>query len=266
MTDAEHPPACAHCRGREDSRFTTPITMAFQPIVDVVDRRIWAQEALVRGTDGAGAAAILGMVDDASRYSFDQKCRTTAIEVASRTGLPDALSINFMPNAVYEPQACIRTTLMAAERNEFDLSRLIFELTETEIVRDPLHLRKIVTAYRRFGFRTAIDDFGAGFAGLGLLIDMQPDIIKIDRKLIAGIDAEPVRQAVLAGIAETAGRLGISIVAEGIERLEEARWLAAHGIRLMQGYLFARPVFEGHVAAGDINWPDLGEVATPSAA
>ena len=223
MIDSPTPPACNRCRGREDSRFTTPITMAFQPIVDVIDRRVWAQEALVRGTDGAGAADILGQVDEASRYSFDQQCRTTAIEVASRTGLADALSINFMPNAVYEPRACIRTTLIAAERHDFDLSRLIFELTETEMVRDPDHLRRIMTAYRRFGFRTAIDDFGAGFAGLGLLSDMQPDIIKIDRKLISGIDAEPVRQAILAGIIETARTLGISIVAEGIERLEEAR-------------------------------------------
>lgn len=253
--------ACGFCQGRDGTAFNLAITMAFQPIIDIRSRSIWAQEALVRGKDGGGAGKILAEVDEYSRYSFDQKCRATAIKVASRVGFTSALSINFLPNAVYEPAACIRTTLLAAEKHDFDISRLIFELTEQEMVRDPVHLKKIMTAYRKFGFRTAIDDFGAGFAGLGLLSDMQPDIIKIDRKLISDIDTEPVKQAILVGILETARTLSIDIVAEGIERVEEARWLAGHDVRLMQGFAFARPVFEAAADESAINWPDIEPAA-----
>jgi EAL domain-containing protein (putative c-di-GMP-specific phosphodiesterase class I) len=77
--------------------------MAFQPIIDVVERKILAQEALVRGAAGEGAGVVLSQISDESRYAFDQLCRTTAIDLAARLGLADdgaLLSINFLPNAV----------------------------------------------------------------------------------------------------------------------------------------------------------------------
>src|SRR5689334_15201722 len=95
------------------------LSMAFQPIVDVAQRSIFAYEALVRGTDGAGAASILSRVTDDNRYAFDQRCRVRAVELAASLGMTTKLSINFMPNAVYEPTRCLRTTLEAARTNNF---------------------------------------------------------------------------------------------------------------------------------------------------
>ncbi|WP_286399436.1 EAL domain-containing protein [Pseudarthrobacter defluvii] len=221
--------------------------MAFQPIYDAEAGRVWGYEALVRGLSGEGAYEVLGRVLPEQRYRFDQDCRVKAIELASRLFPADEelmLSINFMPNAVYEPAACLRATLLAATRCGFPTSSIMFEFTENEEVTDTGHLTNIITEYRKHGFTTAIDDFGAGHAGLGLLVDFQPDLMKIDMKLIRGIDTSPARQAVVAGIGGIARELGIKVLAEGIETEEEFRVLKAAGIRLFQGYWFAKPEFE----------------------
>ncbi|WAP51792.1 EAL domain-containing protein [Arthrobacter sp. ATA002] len=221
--------------------------MAFQPIYDAGAGRVWGYEALVRGMSGEGAFEVLSQVSPEQRYRFDQDCRVKAIELASRlfpAGENLMLSINFMPKAVYEPAACLRATLLAAKRRSFPMSSIMFEFTENEEVADTAHLTNIITEYRRHGFTTAVDDFGAGHAGLGLLVDFQPDLIKIDMLLIRGIDTSPARQAVVAGIVGIARDLDITLLAEGIETEAEFRVLRAAGIRLFQGYWFAKPAFE----------------------
>ena len=110
---------CSGCR--DDLPLGFAFEMAFQPIVDVASQRIWGHEALVRGPNGESAASILANVTEDNRYRFDQACRVKAIEAAGRLFDDEdlRLSINFMPNAVYEPAACIRTSLEAARRVGF---------------------------------------------------------------------------------------------------------------------------------------------------
>ena len=93
-------------------------------------------------------------------------------------------------------------------------------------------------------FITALDDFGAGYAGLKLLAEYQPDLLKIDMALLRGIDASQAKQAIVAGIAGIARTLDITLIAEGVETEQELTVLRATGIRLFQGYLFARPSFQ----------------------
>jgi EAL domain-containing protein (putative c-di-GMP-specific phosphodiesterase class I) len=221
--------------------------MAFQPIVHIAAEQVFAYEALARGPLGEPAATVLGHVDHGNRYGFDQACRVKAIELASRLGAADdqaSLSINFLPNAVYEPRACIQKTLAAAAATGFPTDRLIFEITENEEVMDHAHLERILTAYRAMGFRTAIDDFGAGFSNLNLLARFQPDLIKLDMDLIRGIDRDRVRRAIVGGILKVCADIGVQVIAEGVETAEEHDALADLGIVLMQGYLYARPAFE----------------------
>jgi EAL domain-containing protein (putative c-di-GMP-specific phosphodiesterase class I) len=154
------------------------------------------------------------------------------------------LSINFMPNAVYEPAACIRTSLESARRVGFDTSRIMFEFTENERMADTGHVARIVAEYKRLGFITAIDDFGAGYAGLNLLASFQPDILKIDMEIIRGIADSAARQAIIAGILTMARALDITVIAEGIETQAELSALRDAGIGLFQGFLFARPAVE----------------------
>lgn len=237
--------ACEGCRSSTKLHFD--FSMAFQPIYDSANARVWGYEALVRGMAAESAYAVLSAVAPEQKYRFDQACRVKAIELASRlfpTREELKLSINFMPNAVYEPAACLRATLLAAKRFGFPKSSIMFEFTEDEEVSDPTHLRNIITEYRKHGFTTAIDDFGAGHAGLGLLVEFQPDLIKIDMKIIRDIDTSRARQAVVSGIVGIARTLDITVLAEGIETEEEFKVLKAAGINLFQGYWFARPAFE----------------------
>ena len=234
----------AGCEGCKTSSLDFELSMAFQPIVDVEQRNIFAYEALVRGTDGASAASVLARVNDENRYAFDQRCRVRAVELASSLGMKTNLSINFMPNAVYEPSRCLRTTLETARRTNFPIGNIIFETTEDERVHDADYLKKIFVTYRAEGLKTAIDDFGSGFANLNLLADFQPDFLKLDRALISHIEGSRPRQTIVGAMAAIGKLLGIKIIAEGIERPQEAFVLRHLGISLMQGYLFARPGFE----------------------
>lgn len=228
--------------------------MAFQPIVDIEAKDIYGYEALVRGINGEGAAHVLAGVTEHNRYAFDQACRVKAIATAARLGLRKRLSINFLPNAVYHPEACLRLTLATAEQHHFPTHLITFEFTEDERVLDRDHLRSIIQTYRKHSFITALDDFGAGFAGLSLLADFQPDCIKIDRALISGIDADKSRQAIVAGIIRTVSLMNIFVVAEGVERPEELDFLRSQGVRLFQGYLFAKPAIETLIDPADIPW------------
>lgn len=242
------------CEGCQGEPLDFGFTMAFQPIVDIAARRVWGHEALVRGPAGEPAGDILAKVTDANRYRFDQDCRAKAIELASRLFPDDGslLSVNFQPNAVYRAETCIRATLQACRKHRFDPSRLMFEFTENERVIDAAHLEDIVTAYRGLGFTVGIDDFGAGFAGLTLLADLTPNVVKVDMKLVRGVEAAPRQQAILRALVGLATELGITLVAEGVETPAELAALRALGIPLAQGYLFARPALE---ALPPVNWP-----------
>ena len=246
MTDTDKSlRGCAGCR--EPLPFE--ISMAFQPIVDLRTRDCFAYEALVRGPNGEGAAFVFGQLGDGVLYGFDQACRIKAVEMAAKLAMTTALSINFMPNAVYEPRHCIQSTLDASRRTGFPLEQIIFEASEAERITRQDRLIEILREYQTFGFRTAIDDFGAGYAGLSLLANFQPDLVKLDIELVRGIDTSRPRQAILKGVLDTCRSLGIEVIAEGVETADEMKALADGGVYLMQGYHFARPGFEALPAA-----------------
>lgn len=244
---------CRACR--EGEAFEFPFAFAFQPIVDVRERRIYAHEALVRGERGEPAPFILGQVAEESRYSFDQSCRRRAIIQAASLGMQERLSINFLPNAVYRPEVCIRTTLQAAAETSFPIDQIIFEATEGERLVDVEWLIEVFTEYQRLGFRTAIDDFGSGFSGLNLLARFQPDLVKLDMDLIRAIHERRASQAIVRGVLRTCEDLDIEVIAEGVETAEERDFLVDAGVRLMQGWLFARPAFSALATIGDQAWP-----------
>lgn len=248
------PPPCAGCRDGEAVDFD--IAMAFQPIMDLQTGQPFAYEALVRGPAGESAASVLEKVTPENRYAFDQQCRVKAIQGAARAGLldgPARLSINFLPNAVYSPQACIQLTLATAAALDFPTDRLIFEFTENEEMTDPAHVSNIVASYQKMGFGVALDDFGAGHAGLNLLARFQPDIIKLDMELIRGLDASLPRRIIIDGVMKMCAALGVEVIAEGIETRAELDALREIGVRYIQGYLFARPGFQSLPAVDPID-------------
>ena len=239
---------CGKCRDGNILGFT--FEHAYQPIFDITKRSIFAHEALVRGPQGEGAMSVLSQVNDENRYAFDQACRVSAIHGAARLGMQSLLSINFMPNAVYQPEACIQTTLAAAREVGFPIKNIIFETLENEEIIDRVYLTEIMKEYQRFGFKTAIDDFGSGYSGLDLLADFQPNIIKLDMALIRGVDTRRPRQIIVKSILDVCMQLDIEVIAEGVETYGEYRCLADIGIPYIQGFYFSKPQFK---TLGSIN-------------
>jgi EAL domain-containing protein (putative c-di-GMP-specific phosphodiesterase class I) len=241
--------------GCDGERLAFQFSYAYQPIVDMRTREIYAHEALVRGPNGESAMSVLSQVNEDNRYRFDQTCRVKAIKTASELGMTSRLSINFLPNAIYKPELCIRSTLEAARAHNFPVERIIFETVEGEQINDGKWLSEVMREYKRIGFLTAIDDFGAGFAGLNLLADFQPDIIKLDMGLIRDINQQAARQSIVRGVTRICDELHISIIAEGVETVDEYLCLQDMGIDLMQGYLFSKPLFNACGLTKNIDWP-----------
>src|SRR5579875_248570 len=153
LTQLNGPASCGACRN--GTGFSFELTMAFQPIVNVVNRSVFAYEALVRGANGASAGQVLSLVTNENRYAFDQTCRVKAIQLAAKLGMAERgakLSMNFMPGAVYSPAACIRRTLETARETCFPLSAIIFEIMENEQIADSAHLHGIAEEYAKHGF------------------------------------------------------------------------------------------------------------------
>lgn len=235
------PRDCEDCGKAERVGFQ--FDYAYQPIVNIENREVYAHEALVRGPQGESAGSVLAQVNEHNRYRFDQACRVKAIKGAKELGIQERISINFLPNAIYKPELCIRTTLEAARVHDFPLERIIFEVTEGERIEDGPWFAEILREYKRCGFKTAIDDFGAGYAGMKLLADFQPDLIKIDMDLIRGVDSNKPRQAIVRSLIALCKEMQIQMIAEGIETAGERDFLRDAGIHLMQGYLIAKPAF-----------------------
>jgi EAL domain-containing protein (putative c-di-GMP-specific phosphodiesterase class I) len=244
---------CGDC---QDSRLDFEFTMAFQPIVDLEQGQIVSHEALVRGPAGESAAYVLSKLTAENRYAFDQACRVKAIELAARLGLKTNLSINFMPSAVYEPASCVRKTIDAAARAGFPLDRLTFEIVEDDGVAEIEHLRQIIASYRHHGFKVALDDFGTGYSGILRLMELRPDIVKVDRVFVQGCENDTGRRTVISACLKLCQEFGIRVVLEGVETAAEARALRQMGARYMQGFYFARPAFEAIVTDHEIGWLD----------
>jgi blue light- and temperature-responsive anti-repressor len=223
---------------------TREFSFAFQPIVDTHTRTVYSHEALVRGLNNEPACQILQRYSGEQMPAFDAACRAKAIEVATRIGVPTNLNLNFLPSAAFDLENGLDSTIEAAKRHSFPLDRIIVEATEGEAIVNLVQFARVVNEYRRCGMRLAIDDFGAGYAGLTLLSEFQPDIVKLDIALVRGIQSHGPRQAIVRAISQVCVDLGIDFVVEGVETVDEFSWFTDLGVNLYQGYLFAKPMFE----------------------
>lgn len=230
-------------RQRREPAAARAFDFAFQPIVDTSTGKPYAYEALIRGPYGESAHSVLTGVPAPLRYHFDQAIRERAFSAARTVGLATRLSVNCLPNALLRHDRNIDRTIEAAEANGISMSGVVFEIVEDEHIDDRKALRQVFRSKRELGFKTAIDDFGAGYASLSLLADFQPDIVKIDIALVKDVDREATRQRIVRGALEMCRDLGIEVIAEGVETAGERDFFASEGVSLMQGYLFARPEF-----------------------
>jgi EAL domain-containing protein (putative c-di-GMP-specific phosphodiesterase class I) len=213
---------------------------AFQPIVDVARRRIFAYEALVRDLNGNSIGHFFDLLEREERYQFDHLCRVQAIKDAVRLKLDVGLSLNFLPNSVGMQNCSLERTLAFARQAGFPSKRLIFEISEKEGHEDLDFFAAYIDSFAKH-VRMAIDDFGQGYSGLALLAGVHPHMVKLDMALVRGIHEDEKRQAILQAIVDLGRRLDIDVIAEGVETRAEAQALLSLGVSLMQGFYFAVP-------------------------
>jgi EAL domain-containing protein (putative c-di-GMP-specific phosphodiesterase class I) len=225
------------------------LTSHFQPIIDVKENKIFGYETLARGVNADGSLMYPDTLFSKSKrndYNFklDRLCRESALKTAATKKVHQKVFINFIPTTIYDPEFCLASTEKWAKQLEFDPSQIVFEVVETELVKDQEHLKKILEYYRSKGFKIALDDVGEGYSSLNMLIELQPDIIKIDRNIISDIDTNELKQSVYKALFNLAREHKITVLAEGIETKGELDMIQSIGVDLAQGYYYSKPSSE----------------------
>ncbi len=224
-------------------------TSHFQPIVDIESGEIYGYEALLRGVRYDGSILPPNQILDTARrgdmlFYLDRAARETALKTAAVKRIEKKVFINFLPTAIYNPQNCLLDTVRWAMQLEFDPKNIVFEVVETEQMSDTKHLKNILDFYKNHGFMVALDDVGSGYSSLSMLSQIHPDIIKIDREIISGIDSDSFKQSIFNALLKVATDHGITVLAEGVETLPEAEWISESGAHLAQGYFWGKPSAE----------------------
>jgi EAL domain-containing protein (putative c-di-GMP-specific phosphodiesterase class I) len=208
-----------------------------QPICSLQGETVVGAEALSRFRPAPEAPPYAWFAEAAEvglRAELELLAVARALEHLTRLPAQVYLSLNASPSTVCEPR--FRALIEGVES-----ARLVVEITETAPVEDYDTLRRTLGQLRSLGVRFAVDDAGAGFASLRHILNLTPDMIKLDRTLIAGIERDRARQALAAGLTSFAGELGATLVAEGIETRTQLDALVSLGVDHYQGFFLSRP-------------------------
>ena len=228
-------------------------TFAMQPIVDVSCGRITSFEALIRDRAGRSPEAIFASVPPDLLYAFDLQTKGIALELAGKILHEDEkIAINLLPGSLYTNPDSVNQLIKQISQANLRPEQVIIELIETEVIINVEIFHNKLKDVRAAGIGLAIDDFGSGYSRLSFLSKIQPDEIKIDRSLIQDIHRMGGQQSVVVAIVRYCEDMGINLVAEGVEKLEEWCWLESVGVKLYQGFLFSRPCLNG---VGEMHWP-----------
>ncbi|ELY2954805.1 diguanylate phosphodiesterase [Cronobacter sakazakii] len=228
---------------------------ALQPIVEPTTCKIKAYEALIRSPEGGSPAALFASLSSKALYELDLHSKEIAFALANAVNIgSQMISVNLLPGTLVQMPGAVEILLAQIARQGLLPQQVIVEVTESEVISRFDEFECVIRQLRAAGINLAIDDFGAGFAGLSLLTSFQPGRIKIDRCIVADIHLHGPKQAIVHGIVRCCAELEITVVAEGVEKVEEWCWLEAAGIRYFQGYLFARPLLN---RAPSVSWPTV---------
>ena len=230
-------------RASLEARFSSALDklwIAFQPIVQLSERAVLGYEALVRSSEPSlpgpadlfDAAARLGRVEELARKI--RKLASTSFDAAPKTAL---LFVNVHAEELNDEELYSNAAALTARAG-----RTVLEITERSALEGVQGLSARLARLRKLGFKLAVDDLGAGYAGLASFSRIEPEWVKLDMSLIRGVDRLSRKRSLVKGIAEICSRdLGIQVICEGVEQPGERDVLAADGLDFLQGFLFARP-------------------------
>jgi EAL domain-containing protein (putative c-di-GMP-specific phosphodiesterase class I) len=231
------------------------LRVAFQPIYEVRadSRRVHSLEGLVRGPRGTPFESASVLFDHVrctgQEVSVDRVCMAAIFRALVALSWQPDVAVNVHASTLGSDADFVPFLEGLAAREGVSLARLTLEIVEHASPRDERILATNLGCLRAHGIRIALDDVGVGHSNYRMMLDCRPDLIKIDRYLVAGCHADPQRQAVLESIARLAPRLGARAVAEGVEEQDDLWTLAALGIDLVQGFLLSEPFFPREVTA-----------------
>lgn len=254
-------PAMARNKEREalvQELIDSNLTAHFQPIVSLEKGRIFAYEALCRTLTQNPMESIEDIFAQAKICNkileLDMCCRKNGMELSAAQGIREKgvfLFLNICPTSLLCPNHTAGTTGVLANQHGLPKQNIILEITEQEAVSNYTLFKKAIDHYRSKGFRIAIDDFGAGYGGLKMLSVLEPDFVKIDRHFFKDTAKSNINYNLIDSIATACHRIGIDVIAEGIETENDLKICREIGINLGQGYLLARPaaqlISETHV-------------------
>jgi EAL domain-containing protein (putative c-di-GMP-specific phosphodiesterase class I) len=212
--------------------------MAYQPIIHYAERRVVAFEALVRSSEPMLPHPGV-LIDAAQRLNRLWDLGRAVRSHVATTIAPSKIEqvfVNLHPRDLLDDDTFSGESALGRIA-----TRVVLEITERAPLEDVKDLQMRIERLRKMGFRIAIDDIGAGYAGLASIAQLEPEVMKIDMALIRNIDREPTKQKLVAAIASLCREMGVLVIAEGIETAAERDTVAGLGCELLQGYLFARP-------------------------
>lgn len=199
---------------------------ALQPIVEPTTCKIKAYEALIRSPEGGSPAALFASLSSKALYELDLHSKEIAFALANAVNIgSQMISVNLLPGTLVQMPGAVEILLAQIARQGLLPQQVIVEVTESEVISRFDEFECVIRQLRAAGINLAIDDFGAGFAGLSLLTRFQPGRIKIDRCIVADIHLHGPKQAIVHGIVRCCAELEITVVAEGVEKVEEWCWL-----------------------------------------
>jgi len=228
---------------------TNSLTSWFQPIFSRQNGVIYGYEALARVRDGVAPNLDISKLFAKAQAegiiaSLDMQCRENAFCRAAELGFMHKnayLFVNICPGTLIHPDHRGGVTDRLAEDRGIPKDRIVLEITEQEAIKNYDLFQRSTEHYRKRGYKIAIDDFGVGYGGLKMLSIVQPDYVKIDRHFIDELDRFPFKYNLVDAMATVCHKLGITVIAEGIERQEEFEIVSRFGIDLFQGYYLERP-------------------------
>ncbi|WP_321315898.1 GGDEF domain-containing protein [Halarcobacter sp.] len=233
----------------EDKLDIGKLDFAFQPIINTNSGKTFAVEALLRNCKELGFNSINSFFDYLAKeeilYNCDIKLRKKALKKFKKIDIPNIKIFYNLDNRVFNmPNKKLGKTLEILEELDIKPDKLCFELTEHNLFKDEKNLQESIKNYNQNDIKTAIDDFGTGVSGLHLLYISDTNFVKIDKFFISYIDKDPKKRLFCSSIVEMAHTMGIKVIAEGIERVEE--YLTCKDIKVdyLQGYLFCRPTID----------------------
>jgi EAL domain-containing protein (putative c-di-GMP-specific phosphodiesterase class I)/DNA-binding NarL/FixJ family response regulator len=223
----------------------------FQPIVDLGDGRILGVEALSRFLLKPRRSPDTWFAEAAGQGLLTELELAAAIQAFDHLGdIPDGvyLTVNVSPETLFDRR-------LAGALRSLPGGRVVIELTERSPIGDYEDARAHLAELRALGVRLAIDDVGSGFSGLAHVVELSPDLLKFDRSLVAGVDADRHKSALVARLSSYADEVGMEVVAEGIETRGEYETLRALGVGTGQGYFLGRPGPIPPTTDGTWRWP-----------